>query len=1147
MNQNLSTIYELLQQNPQLSEDEKKILLKALTDADKQWSITDFKLDRTEKVKKTTAILLEETIAELEQKRKAVEEQNKELEIESSLERVRSRTMGMHHSDDLSDVIKVITEQLGHLGIKYDSASFAYIFEDRSWDLWVTTANQHYPVKIYVPYLDHKIFRILVDSRELGNDFISYTLTQDEKNTFFQHFFEHTSASVIPEERKQYVYNTTGFASSVALLDKLSLSIINYEGKPYIDHENNIIRRLGKVFEQSYTRFLDLQKAEAQAREAKIEAALERVRARTMAMHNSDELSAVLSVLFDQFDVLEISPMYTFLSFIDLEKNHFTYRQTGRGGKRVIAQQDIDLDASELWKDTLERWKAANYDVIETMYTPKDSVAEVFRIFDGIYSALPEGAKVYPDDFPEGIYTAIAASKFGHLGYDHHRPSTEEEKSILFRFNTEFVRLYQRFLDLKKAEAQAREAKIEAALERTRTQSMLMQHSNELDITSRVFHEQLLLLGIKSEFSYVWLPDVEKGKHLFWGTWNEEQNGSNVSQSRDATFDLDKTEPYTAECFRAWQSNEPVHVYPIAPTEVKPFFDIWGEIIGDAKKLKPEFFPEGLYYAEAFMKYGCFGIYIRRLLTEDEKKILLRFTIEFERTFTRFLDLQKAEAQAREAQTEAALERVRSRSMAMQKSEELKDVIQVVYEQFVHLNIHIEHTGFIMDYRARDDMHIWLADKHEVPSQVTIPYFDCAHWNSFNEAKGKGIDFFANHLGFEEKNRFYQDLFKLIPGVPAETLEYYYSVPGLAISTVLLENVGLYIENFAGTPYSAEENNTLMRFGKVFQQTYTRFLDLQKAEAQARESKIEAALEKVRSRSLAMHKSDELEEVIMVVSEQLLQLQFRFHNVSFSSTNEQRETTFWLGTPGKPHPYLIHLPYIETIMLTRVFEAREKGVDFFADTLTAEQNQEWLQHLVYNSRNSFTEEDKKYLLTLKGLARSTVLTKHIILAIINYAIVPYTEEQNFILKRFGKVFEQAYTRFLDLKKAEAQARESQIEASLERVRSRTMAMQRSDELANVATVLFQQVKALDVQQWTCGFSIFEIDDKEFTWYQGSGDGDILPPVKIPLTEHPVFISFNESRRRGDELFVYEKEGEFQADHYRYMRSLPGGEEMYQNI
>ena len=61
MNQYLKTIQDLLQQNKKLSEEDKEALIKAIADADKQWSITEFKLDRTEKVKKTTAILLEET------------------------------------------------------------------------------------------------------------------------------------------------------------------------------------------------------------------------------------------------------------------------------------------------------------------------------------------------------------------------------------------------------------------------------------------------------------------------------------------------------------------------------------------------------------------------------------------------------------------------------------------------------------------------------------------------------------------------------------------------------------------------------------------------------------------------------------------------------------------------------------------------------------------------------------------------------------------------------------------------------------------------------------------------------------------------------------------------------------------------------
>ena len=59
--------------------------------------------------------------------------------------------------------------------------------------------------------------------------------------------------------------------------------------------------------------------------------------------------------------------------------------------------------------------------------------------------------------------------------------------------------------------------------------------------------------------------------------------------------------------------------------------------------------------------------------------------------------------------------------------------------------------------------------------------------------------------------------------------------------------------------------------------------------------------------------------------------------------------------------------------------------------------------------------------------------------------VPLSDANLDILSRFGKVFDLTYTRFNDLKQAEAQARESQIQLALERVRARTMAMQHSDE------------------------------------------------------------------------------------------------------
>ena len=74
-----------------------------------------------------------------------------------------------------------------------------------------------------------------------------------------------------------------------------------------------------------------------------------------------------------------------------------------------------------------------------------------------------------------------------------------------------------------------------------------------------------------------------------------------------------------------------------------------------------------------------------------------------------------------------------------------------------------------------------------------------------------------------------------------------------------------------------------------------------------------------------------------------------------------------------------------------------------------------------------------------------------------------------ILERFADAFDLAHRRFLDLQKAEQQAREVEIELALEKVRSRTMAMQKSEELSETAAEMFQQIQELGLNQWSCGF------------------------------------------------------------------------------
>src|SRR6056297_1752868 len=293
----------------------------------------------------------------------------------------------------------------------------------------------------------------------------------------------------------------------------------------------------------------------------------------------------------------------------------------------------------------IEPWKQGEkYAVMEYSGEKKKRFDEIFFSKTG-FKNVPEQAKLAMKSL-KMAKLSTAYCRYGALQVFGLEPLSEKKGEILRRFAKVFEQTYTRFLDLQKAEAQTREVQIEAALERARAQSMMMQHSDEINTISNAFHEQLILLGIPSEFSYVWLPDEENQSHQFWASWSEVNAGKSSLKNKQVTYPMDKSEPYTAACFAAWANPDVILEEFIPPQDITGFFDVWQELLSGAEKLKADNFPEGIYYSEAYMHYGCFGINIRRKLTEEEKNILKRFSKEFERAYTRFLDLQKAEEQA---------------------------------------------------------------------------------------------------------------------------------------------------------------------------------------------------------------------------------------------------------------------------------------------------------------------------------------------------------------------------------------------------------------------------------------------------------------------------------------------------------------------
>src|SRR5204863_391442 len=145
-----------------------------------------------------------------------------------------------------------------------------------------------------------------------GQRFFTEEYSQDQKKEFFTFLFKHQPwASLDSNKKKEVLKSPGGYTRSCCVMRYTSIFIINQSGRKFTEAENDILQRFAGVFEQTYTRFLDLQKAEAQAREAQIEAALERVRSRTMAMHKSDELTEVNTTIIQQIKLLEIR-LYAF-------------------------------------------------------------------------------------------------------------------------------------------------------------------------------------------------------------------------------------------------------------------------------------------------------------------------------------------------------------------------------------------------------------------------------------------------------------------------------------------------------------------------------------------------------------------------------------------------------------------------------------------------------------------------------------------------------------------------------------------------------------------------------------------------------------------------------------------------------------------
>ncbi|HEY5916674.1 MAG TPA: ATP-binding protein, partial [Chryseolinea sp.] len=555
------------------------------------------------------------------------EAQAREAQIESSLERVRSKTMAMHNSEDVSIATNTMFNEIAQLGVESMRCGIGILHENQEMEVWTSAVtNEGHSMK-GVGTLNvnlHPLWLQVYKGWKKNDGVFFYHLAGEDLKAYYRALTSMASYSAPYITSELPEHNCYGFYFPDG-------AVFTFNYQDYSEEHLAIWKRFASVFSLTYRRYKDLKNAEAQAREAQIEAALERVRAKAMAMHSTADLTATVSTIFIELRNLGIKPLRFGLGIIERDTRNaalYSASVSGDGGDLQLLGWVV-LDDHPILKKIYDGWVARTDGYFPVL---KGDELKTY------YEKLRPGFKT-PDwhaDYEQ--YGQFYYFEEGSLYAWSENPIAPSEIPIFKRFTSVLALTYKRYNDLQLSEANARDAVRRSSIDRVRAEIASMRTTGDLERITPLIWNELTKLGVPFIRCGVFIMDNHAEIiHTFLSTPDGKAIGS---------FNLPYTTPGNIQkALSHWKQNE-IYIDHWTEEVFRQFADT---LVTQGALPSPDQYlstiPHGGFYLH-FLPFPQGMLYVGNTdeLQKDHLQLIQAVTDAFSAAYTRYEDFVKLEA-----------------------------------------------------------------------------------------------------------------------------------------------------------------------------------------------------------------------------------------------------------------------------------------------------------------------------------------------------------------------------------------------------------------------------------------------------------------------------------------------------------------------